>query len=86
MPQDNCHTPGFPAPPANKACELSPLILFILKTHIKGVNDSLDDAVGTGVHEGDASLTKKASVCGGAREDNERVARTSHRPVCSIPV
>ena len=62
------------------------LSFFILKTHIKGIDDSLDDAVGTGVHEGDARLTKKTGVRGGAGEDDERVARTSHRPVCSIPV
>ena len=62
------------------------LSFFILKTYIKRVNDALDDTVGTGVHEGDARLTKKPSVRGGAGEDDERVARASHRPVCSIPV
>ena len=53
---------------------------LIDKTHIEGVNDSLDDSVGTGVHESDAGLPEKASVCRGAGEDDESVAGTRHTP------
>ena len=49
-------------------------------THIEGVNNSLDDSVGTGVHEGNTGLPEKAGVCGGAREDNECVAGAHHTP------
>ena len=51
-------------------------------THIEGVNDSLDDGVGTGVHEGNAGLPEKAGVCRGAGEDDECVARARHTPGC----
>ena len=53
---------------------------LIKKTHIEGVNDSLDDSVGSGVHESDAGLSEKAGVCRGAGEDDECVAGTRHTP------
>ena len=55
-------------------------------THIEGVNDSLDDGVGTGVHEGNAGLPEKSGVCRGAGEDYECAARARHTPGCSVPI
>ena len=55
-------------------------------THIEGVNDSLDDGVGTGVHEGNTGLPEKAGVCRGAGEDDECIAGARHTPGCWVPI